>query len=98
MWKENIPLKLIDAHLEESYIESEVLRCIHIGLLCVQHHPNDRPSMACVVVMLSSEVDLPQPKEPGFLLDNMPFKSESSTSNQMLDSTNRISITEIEPR
>ena len=97
MWKEKTPLKLIDAHLEESCIKSEVLRCIHVGLLCVQHHPNDRPNMASVVVMLTSEVDLAQPKEPGFLLGNMTINRESSISNHM-PASNRISTTEIGPR
>lgn len=32
----------------------DMLRCIHIGLLCVQDNPVDRPTMASVVVMLSS--------------------------------------------
>ena len=32
----------------------EVLRCVLVGLLCVQEDPHLRPSMASVVVMLNS--------------------------------------------
>ncbi|XP_028807615.1 uncharacterized protein LOC114762316 [Neltuma alba] len=95
LWKEGIPLELIDPHMEEPYNESEVLRCIHIGLLCVQNHPDDRPNMASVVVMLSSEGDLPQPKEPGFLLETFPYKKHGNHDSA---SINEISITQLVPR
>ncbi|XP_054824822.1 G-type lectin S-receptor-like serine/threonine-protein kinase At4g27290 [Prosopis cineraria] len=93
LWKEEIPLKLIDKHLGKSYIESEVLRCIHIGLLCLQCHSDDRPNMTSVVVMLNSESALPQPKEPGFLLETMPMRGEFSPNNHATPSSNEISIT-----
>ncbi|CAL5410927.1 unnamed protein product [Camellia sinensis] len=34
---------------------AEVVRCIHIGLLCVQEDPKDRPNMSSMVVLLGSE-------------------------------------------
>ncbi|KAG8080247.1 hypothetical protein GUJ93_ZPchr0007g5349 [Zizania palustris] len=34
---------------------SDVMRCIHIGLLCVQGEPADRPVMSSVVMMLGSD-------------------------------------------
>ena len=34
---------MVDLSIVESYISDEVLLCIHIGLLCVQDNPNDRP-------------------------------------------------------
>ncbi|KAI9079180.1 hypothetical protein K1719_038906 [Acacia pycnantha] len=96
LWKEGIPLELIDKHLGGSYNESEVLRCIHIGLLCVQHHHDDRPNITSVVVMLSSEGNLPQPKEPGFLLEKI--STSSKTGNNSSASVNEISITQLHPR
>jgi len=46
---------------------SEVLRCIKVGLLCIQDCPEDRPTMSSVILMLSSDdVFLPEPKQPGF--------------------------------
>ena len=48
---------------------SEIMRCIHIGLLCVQENAADRPTMASVVLMLSSDsLNLPIPSQPGFFL------------------------------
>ncbi|XP_054813944.1 G-type lectin S-receptor-like serine/threonine-protein kinase At4g27290 [Prosopis cineraria] len=98
LWKEDIPLELIDACLMDFVVESEALRCINTGLLCVQHHPDDRPDMASVVVMLSSEIALPQPKEPGFLMEKTSVKGSSSSGDHLTCSTNGISITQLEAR
>ena len=46
---------------------SDIMRCIHIGLLCVQENEADRPTMASVVLMLSSNsLSLPVPSHPAF--------------------------------
>ena len=57
---------MVDNVLESSYSIAEAMRCIHIGLLCVQDQPIDRPTMPDVVSMLGNETDRPQPKEPLF--------------------------------
>ncbi|XP_028785237.1 G-type lectin S-receptor-like serine/threonine-protein kinase At4g27290 [Neltuma alba] len=97
LWNEGIPLEFSDKHLGESCVESEALRCIHVGLLCVQYHANDRPNMTSVVIMLSSEGVLPEPKEPGLLLENIPIKRESPNSHTN-PSINKVSITLLEAR
>ena len=66
--------------MRDSCIPSEAVRCIQIGLLCLQRDPRDRPNMTSVVVMLSSETTLPQPKEPGFLLEKVSYEGEQSFS------------------
>ncbi|CAL5410936.1 unnamed protein product [Camellia sinensis] len=43
-WTKERPLNLMNSTLEGSYSRSEVIRYIHIGLLCVQEDPEDRPS------------------------------------------------------
>jgi hypothetical protein len=44
-----------------------MLRCIHVGLLCVQEDPQLRPGMASVVVMLNSRsITLPAPAVPAY--------------------------------
>ncbi|XP_061337469.1 G-type lectin S-receptor-like serine/threonine-protein kinase At4g27290 [Gastrolobium bilobum] len=96
-WTERRPLDLIDSCMENSSVLSEALRCIHISLLCVQQHPEDRPSMSTVVVMLSSEGALPQPKEPAFLMEKY-FLEGDSSKKQKFSSTNEISLTMLEPR
>ncbi|KAK8464226.1 hypothetical protein PHAVU_011G152300 [Phaseolus vulgaris] len=62
LWKEETPMQLVDTSLGDTFTISEALRCIHVGLLCVQLHPDNRPNMASVIFLLSSENILPQPK------------------------------------
>ncbi|KAL3851244.1 hypothetical protein ACJIZ3_013126 [Penstemon smallii] len=68
LWMEGKDMELKDPVLEEeAYMESEVTRCIQIGLLCVQHNSEERPTMSQVVGMLENEnVGLLNPREPGF--------------------------------
>ncbi|TQD79747.1 hypothetical protein C1H46_034720 [Malus baccata] len=66
LWNEGRGLKFVDEVLADSYSSSEVTRCMHIGLLCVQDKAADRPTMPDVVFMLSSEKDPPPPKQPIF--------------------------------
>ncbi|KMT10646.1 hypothetical protein BVRB_5g117630 [Beta vulgaris subsp. vulgaris] len=81
MWNEDQGLELMDPKLNESCIYSEVLRCIHIGLLCVQEDPSDRPSMSTVVHMLSAEnASLPPAKQPAFM-NRRPLSENASTSS-----------------
>jgi hypothetical protein len=47
-------MDLVDSSLAKSCSRSEALRCIQIGLLCVQDNPNYRPLMSPVVTMLES--------------------------------------------
>ena len=58
------PTDLIDEFiiLGNSRILFEVLRCIHVGLLCVQQKQEDRPNMSFMVLMLSSDNSLPNPR------------------------------------
>ncbi|XP_020205908.1 G-type lectin S-receptor-like serine/threonine-protein kinase At4g27290 [Cajanus cajan] len=96
-WSEERPLELIDAHLRERCIPFEVLRCIHVGLLCVQQKPEDRPDMSSVISMLNGEKLLPQPKAPGFYT-GMFTESVSSLRTCNLLSTNEMSLTIFEAR
>ncbi|KAL4308846.1 hypothetical protein GQ457_01G004930 [Hibiscus cannabinus] len=77
LWKEGKPLDVADDFLVETGDLSELLRCIHVSLLCVQHHPQERPSMSSVIVMLESRNDLPSPQQPGFLFCKKYFEADS---------------------
>ncbi|KAI9079167.1 hypothetical protein K1719_038893 [Acacia pycnantha] len=83
LWKEGNTKELIDACLGNNFKLSDLLRCIHVALLCVQLRPDDRPNMALVLVMLSSENALPEPKEPGFLLERPSAEGECYSSNEI---------------
>lgn len=76
-----------------------MMRCIHIGLLCVQADPSDRPTMSSVVFMLGSElVPLPQPKEPAFYVAQVVNESDQSSSSVKHGSINKLTITNMTPR
>ncbi|XP_050368889.1 uncharacterized protein LOC126786982 [Argentina anserina] len=96
LWTENTPLELIDVTLSDSCNITEVLRCLHVGLLCVQQEPDDRPNMSSVVVMLSSEVQLPSPKQPGFYTARSVSKPELTSTTTDLYSTNNCSTVFLE--
>ncbi|CBI18331.3 unnamed protein product, partial [Vitis vinifera] len=67
LWKEGTSLELVDPMLEDSYSTTQMLRCIHIALLCVQESAADRPTMSAVISMLTNEtVPLPNPNLPAF--------------------------------
>ncbi|KVI04950.1 Apple-like protein [Cynara cardunculus var. scolymus] len=68
LYKDGKSLDLIDTSVGKSWSCSEVLRSIHIALLCVQQRAEDRPNIRSVVHMLGSEGSLPSPKEPGFFI------------------------------
>ncbi|XP_061353839.1 cysteine-rich receptor-like protein kinase 10 [Gastrolobium bilobum] len=64
-WRDQTPLNILHEGIKESCNHSEVIKCIHIGLLCVQEKPDHRPTMARVVSYLCSPlVELPSPGEP----------------------------------
>ncbi|KAJ0900942.1 putative protein kinase RLK-Pelle-DLSV family [Helianthus annuus] len=92
LYKEGRVSELMDASLHDSCNVSQVLRSIHVGLLCVQHHPNDRPTMLSVVLMLVSEGVLPQPKQPAF------FTGESGSEVQSVSSVAEDTITQLYAR
>ncbi|KAK0599649.1 hypothetical protein LWI29_007301 [Acer saccharum] len=98
VWNEGRAVELIDQLLDYSSTSSEILRCIHIGLLCVQQGPEDRPNMSTVALMLGGEGSLPKPKQPGFFTESNHIESESSSSKQQSSSTNDITISMLEPR
>lgn len=67
LWNEDKGAELIDPSLGNSYSMREVLRCIHVGLLCVQDHAADRPNMSSVVLLLEGETRNHQnPKPPTY--------------------------------
>ncbi|KAG8502653.1 hypothetical protein CXB51_000154 [Gossypium anomalum] len=70
LWNEGRAMELVDPCLEDSIVESVVLRCIQVALICVQNLPKDRPTMSLVNFMLTNEeASLPFPKVPGFFSD-----------------------------
>ncbi|CAL9053766.1 unnamed protein product [Musa banksii] len=99
LWKEDRVLEMVDESIGESFPTDEVLRCIKVGLLCVQEMPEDRPTMSSVALMLGSDSALlPQPAHPGFVSARCPIEMDSSISKQESMSINNVSVTMFEGR
>ncbi|KAM0952188.1 putative protein kinase RLK-Pelle-DLSV family [Dioscorea sansibarensis] len=96
LWNEGKIWELIDSSItSHSYSVSQVMRCIQMGLLCVQENPKDRPTMSSVVFMLgTSNVLLPQPKQPGFLAKRDSYYSTSSSNQEPSHATDTLTILE----
>lgn len=96
LWKEGRWYELIDKSLRGACPENMVLRCIHVGLLCVQEAAADRPSMAEVISMITNEnATLPDPKQPGFLSMLLPIEADVPEGTYSL---NDLSITVLNGR
>ena len=73
---------------------SEVIRSLHIGLLCVQENVAERPTMNSIALMLNSHsVTLPVPSRPAFYVRT---DAVSETPNN--GSVDEASITTLYPR
>jgi hypothetical protein len=92
---------------------TEIMRCIHIGLLCVQENVADRPTMTSVILMLNSySITLQVPSQPAFFMHNnidsetsrlmqstwVTKSDERSKGDSLEASRNEASITELYPR
>ncbi|XP_068490177.1 cysteine-rich receptor-like protein kinase 29 [Phaseolus vulgaris] len=112
-WREGRATDIVDQTLNDGS-ESEIMRCIHIGLLCVQDNVAARPTMASVVSMLNSpSLSLQVPMAPAFygnamsgIFEDMQLREINSGTTRSNESTNRkdqdslseASITEPYPR
>lgn len=92
----------------------DIMRCIHIALLCVQENIANRPTMSAVVHMLSSpSLRLPQPSGPAYYTHNdisldisdiqhhnsrLPGPRKLAKSKSIFPSRNQTLITELYPR
>ncbi|KAG5235234.1 G-type lectin S-receptor serine/threonine-protein kinase [Salix suchowensis] len=99
LWRQDKALEIVDPSMNELYSPREALKFIRIGLLCVQEDAMDRPSMLAVVFMLSSETEIPCPKQPAFLF-RKPDKFPDIALNveDGLCSVNQVTISEIASR
>ncbi|XP_074267726.1 cysteine-rich receptor-like protein kinase 15 [Silene latifolia] len=99
LWHEGKSLEFVDASIRHSCSSHEVMRCVHLGLLCVQKVVEARPTMATVVLTLESNntVTLPVPGQPGFF-DKILGVSDIGNDIVIVHSLNDVSMSEIEPR
>ncbi|XP_058073094.1 G-type lectin S-receptor-like serine/threonine-protein kinase At4g03230 isoform X2 [Magnolia sinica] len=79
LWSEERWCDLVDPSISKTCDGNEVMKCIHVGLLCVQEDARNRPSMASVVMFLSEGATLPMPEEPAFHVRRNHSGKESSS-------------------
>lgn len=88
----------MDPLLTKSFVVNEVLKCIHIGLLCVQDDPANRPTMSSVILMLGSDVTtFSEPSQPLFFVGRV-APSAQPQSSETGSSVNGITISDFPPR
>ncbi|EYU23766.1 hypothetical protein MIMGU_mgv1a021757mg, partial [Erythranthe guttata] len=83
-WREGTTENMIDPVLRAAGTGSlrDMIKCIHIGLLCVQENAAKRPTMASILVMLSSStMTMPIPSEPAFFMASILGQDTSLSHN-----------------
>ncbi|EOA12977.1 hypothetical protein CARUB_v10025960mg [Capsella rubella] len=89
-WSEGNGLEIVDPAIKDSSssVFPQVLRCIQIGLLCVQPLPEDRPTMSAVGLMLAREAEvIPLPRSPVEIGSSSRGGQEESVSGTVPDIT-----------
>ncbi|EMS45556.1 Cysteine-rich receptor-like protein kinase 29 [Triticum urartu] len=102
-WTKGTVSQMIDPSLDE-HARSQALRCMHIGLMCIQSDPDDRPYISSVIFMLTRDnTEIQAPAQPAFF-----FGREAALASPAYDrsdfilgqdvSVNAVTITEPYPR
>ncbi|XP_074574189.1 G-type lectin S-receptor-like serine/threonine-protein kinase At4g27290 [Curcuma longa] len=100
MWKEGEWWNLVDKNIDQVFSKVEVMKCIKIGLLCVQEWPKDRPTMPLVLTMLDNTEDinlLPEPKQP-WCASKAISSEDSATTHLDSGSIGKELVTELQGR
>ncbi|KAF6154137.1 hypothetical protein GIB67_016389 [Kingdonia uniflora] len=99
LWLVGRALDIIDSSMGDGIATQEVLKCIQVGLLCVQENATDRPTMSSVIFMLDNETTMPSIKQPAFILRSSPRDPDYlSTTGTGSCSINDMTITAVECR
>ncbi|XP_055804241.1 G-type lectin S-receptor-like serine/threonine-protein kinase B120 isoform X2 [Solanum dulcamara] len=92
-WDEGRPMDLVDRSIWDGCQHNEALRCIHLGLLCVQDLASHRPNMSSVVLMLETDnVRLPLPRQPTYTSMRRSLDEDIWHGNQDLPSSNNVTV------
>ncbi|KAG8365000.1 hypothetical protein BUALT_Bualt18G0057500 [Buddleja alternifolia] len=99
LWKENKAMELMDACMNDTCVESQVKRCIQVGLLCVQKFAEKRPVMSSVLFMLANEeAFLPEPEEPGYFTETSSSNAEDHISTSEDSKKGSMTVSDLEAR
>ncbi|CAL4992019.1 unnamed protein product [Urochloa decumbens] len=110
-WTMKTITDMIDPCLRSDSSWDEILRCVHIGLCCVQEDHVDRPTISSISIMLDSNTIPSQaPSRPAFYImsgndvgsgmysQSYPRVINESTPKLTVVTPNELSMTDPEPR
>uniref|UniRef100_A0A7N2LJS0 non-specific serine/threonine protein kinase n=1 Tax=Quercus lobata TaxID=97700 RepID=A0A7N2LJS0_QUELO len=99
LWQEGEGLELVDLTIRDSCVEYQVLRCIHVSLLCVEDSAVDRPTTSDMLSMLTNEsTQLPLPKKPAFSIGKKAIEANTPNNELEIHTVNGLSISDIDAR
>ncbi|GMI72641.1 hypothetical protein like AT1G67520 [Hibiscus trionum] len=99
LWKHGAALELMDPSLSDSCPKQyQVLRCITLGLLCVEDSPLDRPMMSDVISVLNGEMQLPLPKQPAFTTGRRIVETDGGDREMENNSVNGLTMSTMDAR
>ncbi|XP_048140829.1 G-type lectin S-receptor-like serine/threonine-protein kinase At1g11410 [Rhodamnia argentea] len=105
LWKEGNCTDIVNESMGDSCSKEEALRCIQIGLLCVQEFADDRPNMSAVVFMLANnDVVLAPPKRPAYIFkrkyhgESLSRSDGTTSANDGTTSANDVTVSIVEGR
>ncbi|CAM0884814.1 unnamed protein product [Alopecurus aequalis] len=107
-WKMGTISEMMDQTLDE-HSRNQQLRCLHVGLMCVQADPGERPEISTIIFMLTRDnMEIQPPEEPAFLFRSLSHgrnlqSSSGASANSIFvlgedSSLNGVTITEPYPR
>jgi len=97
LWNEGKAKDLVDKRIVENCLPDEASLCIHMGLLCVQENPDDRPLTSSVVFNLENGCTaLPTPNHPAYF--SWRNSDMEKVREGIMNSKNTMTLTVIEGR
>jgi len=100
LWIDNDMLSFIDPTIAIPGFQERIMKCIQVGLLCVQESPKDRPNVSELISMIEADDggNLPSPKHPGFVRAEDGSTTDTPSLGQERFSSNGVSLTNVTAR
>lgn len=96
LWDKGRAIELLDPLITKSCSREQVVRCIHVGMLCVQDVAAHRPNMPAFILMMESEnSSLSMPRQPTFTSMRHNLDTDMWNENQDAASSNNVTISVI---
>ncbi|XP_047077873.1 cysteine-rich receptor-like protein kinase 44 [Lolium rigidum] len=94
-WKKGTISHMMDQTLNEDTRDQQ-LRCVHVGLMCVQADPADRPEISTVIFMLTRDnMELQAPEEPAFFFGSSSYGRNLHPCSRASANTSFVSVEDI---